>query len=174
MMSGLMPLHHAATWDALSNQDRRRAALVGLVVVGMRLGLWLVPYRILRRMVEVSPRRRSERFGAEPPAWIARNIVAIAGYIPQATCLTQALSAYLLLRREGFDPRLELGVARDAGTFKAHAWVICNEQVIVGDFSGGSISYRSLNSLAPPAAPADAATTDHTSTAAAAGGSPRT
>jgi hypothetical protein len=139
---------------SLSDDEQRRVVLTGIVVVAMRLGLWLIPYRILRPMVDVSPRCTPLPEDAQPPAWIARYIVAISRYVPQATCLTQALAAHLLLRREGFEPQLQLGVARDAGEFKAHAWVECNGVVVVGDFRGTPIDYTSLRSTEPPAHPA--------------------
>jgi hypothetical protein len=172
-----MPTRPADRLFGLSDDEQRRVVLAGVVVVAMRLGLWVIPYRILRRMVEVSPRTAPQPPGTEPPAWVARYIVAISRYVPQATCLTQALAAHLLLRREGFKPQLQLGVARDEGVFKAHAWIECNGMFIVGDFRGSRTNYTSLKSIAVPAQPSNplnCASTGHTLPAAAAGESRNT
>jgi hypothetical protein len=169
-MIGEMGFRRPQQLSALDPRERQRVALVGLVVLAMRLGLWLVPYRVLRRMVEVSPRRPRPNPDAPPPAWISRYIVSISRFIPQATCLTQALAAHYLLRREGFDPQLELGVAREGGAFKAHGWVVCRGLVIVGDFTGTPLAYQSLSSIAPASATPPTAPKDHISPAAAAAG----
>jgi hypothetical protein len=40
-----------------------------------------------------------------------------------SSCLTRSLVLYAMLRQHGFHPRLHVGVAGDARTFAAHAWV---------------------------------------------------
>jgi hypothetical protein len=76
-------------------------------------------------------------------------VVSFSRFVPEASCLTQALTAQVLLKREGFDPRLQIGVARDAaGAFKAHAWVECGGQIVVGDFSE-TIAYTAMSPVTP-------------------------
>ena len=40
-----------------------------------------------------------------------------------SSCLTRALVLYAMLRQHGFQPRLHVGVAGEAQSFVAHAWV---------------------------------------------------
>ena len=58
---------------------------------------------------------------------------AAARFIPGSTCLTQALAAQALLVRYGYSPRLTIGVMKDERrSFVAHAWVTCEEQIMIG------------------------------------------
>jgi hypothetical protein len=109
--------------------------LAGPVVLVVRIVLWILPspsiLRIVRRFSDVRAREtHSRRPPAERVAWA---VEAVSRRIPQATCLTQALSAQLLLRRFGYDSRLCLGVARTArGEFRAHAWLERDGAVLIG------------------------------------------
>ena len=73
-----------------------------------------------------TPRHSAERIG-----WAVR---VAARRVPFAhNCLTQALTACFLLRRDGHRAALRVGVTRDARTrFTAHAWVENDGTVIVG------------------------------------------
>jgi hypothetical protein len=62
--------------------------------------------------------------------WAVR---AASRRIPRASCLTQALSAQLLLARRGLSSELKIGVTRDpVKGFAAHAWVLVEGRVLVG------------------------------------------
>jgi hypothetical protein len=55
---------------------------------------------------------------------IARLVEAAARRGPyRATCLPRSLTLWWLLRRQGIDAELRIGVRKDAGPFEAHAWV---------------------------------------------------
>ena len=54
-------------------------------------------------------------------------------YVPDATCLTQALATQVLLNRHGCQTNLRIGVARnETGQFQAHAWVEKDGMVVIG------------------------------------------
>lgn len=54
-------------------------------------------------------------------------------WAPGATCLPQALTAAVLLRRRGLPAQVELGVAMDSrGSLQAHAWTTSDSTVVVG------------------------------------------
>ena len=118
----------------------RAAVLVSLV----RVGLWVLPYKRVRRMVEWRPERHPGDAGARAPASsrytpddIVRVVGAVSRRIPDASCLTQALSAQRLLAREGYESQMQIGVARnEAGTFEAHAWLEREGSIIIGDIPG--------------------------------------
>jgi hypothetical protein len=47
--------------------------------------------------------------------------------------LTQAVAAHALLTRAGYESCIEIGVAKPAGgRFEAHAWVVCDDIVVIG------------------------------------------
>lgn len=65
---------------------------------------------------------------------VARMVRNGARLIPRASCLTQALSAQILLSRAGIGSRLSFGVKtlKSDQPFAAHAWLECQGQVILG------------------------------------------
>lgn len=106
------------------------------MTAGIRLGLWMLPSRILLRFV----RNRAGGVRTLPgttttpsTAQIARAVQTVAGRIPHASCLTQALATQLLMARYGRTSELCFGVTREeTGSFAAHAWVEIGGSVVLG------------------------------------------
>ena len=109
--------------------------LAAPVVIAVRIVLWVLPsatiLRIVRRLGTMrAPRARPSRPPAERVTWA---VEAVSRRIPKATCLTQAVSAQLLLRQFGYDSNLCLGVARSPrGEFSAHAWLERDGSIVIG------------------------------------------
>lgn len=60
-------------------------------------------------------------------------VTRAARMVPQASCLTQALTMQILLGRRGYASRMHIGVAKnESGGFQAHAWVECGGRIVVG------------------------------------------
>lgn len=100
---------------------------------------------LLRRSSCVGLRRALSRYArwrtpslAPDTRYIERiqwAVSAASTRIPAATCLVQALTADTLLQRGGFDSELCLGVRKrgaEPESFEAHAWVTCEQRVVVG------------------------------------------
>lgn len=103
-------------------------------IVAIRIGLWILPFRIVRdRALHAAarpPRHSTSRFSLER---LIRIVVAESRCVPGATCLTQALAAHIMLGRYGHASRLRIGVAKDAaGAFEAHAWLESAGAVVLG------------------------------------------
>jgi hypothetical protein len=96
-----------------------------------RLALWMLPYRRTRALVDTLSRGRPHRT-LTPPARTAWAVEATAARIPQASCLTQALAAEVMLRRQGHAPDLHIGIAKDRQAFEAHAWLELDGSVLIG------------------------------------------
>lgn len=123
----------------LGRSDRRliveSAFLMALVWVGLRL----LPFRTLRRILDrsaASPAaRKTDWADADAIDRVHWAITALAIGFPSATCLVQALAADVLLRRRGVACELRLGV-RAGGTntvpIEAHAWIECDDAVVIG------------------------------------------
>jgi hypothetical protein len=119
----------------LAATDRRLLVMSALLLGAVRLGLWLLPFQTVRRLLTsmtgaTTPLHDIEQRSIERIAWA----VAVASqYVPKATCLTQALATQVLLAWQGHAARLCIGVARsDIGQFQAHAWVECKGRVVIG------------------------------------------
>jgi hypothetical protein len=94
-----------------------------LAAVQQRLRPWMTPERRKRS-------RDMQKTEMDHLMWAIRQA---SRCVPQATCLTQALAAQVMLGREGCPTQLRLGVTREQGEFQAHAWVECGGRVIIGD-----------------------------------------
>ena len=108
--------------------------LVGVV----RVGLWLLPFSTLRRILRRSKRLvKTPKAGRGPsPNRIIRTIEAVSQRVPNATCLTQALAAVVLLNRYGYAANLRIGVAKtESRRLSAHAWVEVDGNVMIGEMA---------------------------------------
>jgi hypothetical protein len=130
-----------------------RSLLVGslLLLTGVRLGLWLLPFPWMRRLLKRSNRDEIQSSPLDPHTIdrISRAVVVASRYVPKATCLTQALAARILLCRRGQPALLRIGVMRsNNGEFLAHAWIECNGHVVIGGAGVMIEDYKSLPPLA--------------------------
>ncbi len=108
---------------------------VGWLIVAIRMGLFLLPFRVLVRLVDLIGgavgRPPDPRFDAELTVWAVEAVGRrLLGRNP---CLTQALAVDYLFRRAGVPADLHIGVARqENGELKAHAWVESEGEVVIG------------------------------------------
>jgi hypothetical protein len=95
-----------------------------------------------------TPHRADARPGssAQQVGWA---VEAAGRRIPAARCLPQALAAQVMLGRLGYEPKVRYGVLRDrTGRLRAHAWVVCDNQVVVG--GDEAARFQELKRLAHP------------------------
>ena len=59
------------------------------------------------------------------------SIHVVSNYIPRATCLTQAITAQILLYRYNHHSKLKIGVMKKSD-FEAHAWLEINNEIVLG------------------------------------------
>ena len=114
----------------------RTLLIRAMVLIGaVRVGLWLLPFRMIGHFAEWLV-KESTHSQVREPASIHHVIWAVriaSGYIPAATCLTQALVTKILLQRYGYPAVVRIGVTRGAtGRFLAHAWVETNGSIVIG------------------------------------------
>jgi hypothetical protein len=122
---------------SLSAADRRLLVRTLFLVVAVRLGLTLLSYRTLRRLIpRLFPRVTSGTANVISPSCMGRYMWAVrstARFVPAASCLTQAIAAQVLLAHHGEKTCLRIGVAKDEkGQFKAHAWIESQDRVVIG------------------------------------------
>ncbi len=104
-----------------------------LLLGGTRLGLKLLPFRLLRRLVEALSRPTvwlpaTNRFSTARIVWA---VELASRYVP-ATCLSRALSAQVLLARRGYPVLLHFGAVKEGERFLAHAWLESEGLVVIG------------------------------------------
>ena len=118
----------------LSGTERLILMRAIIYLAAMRIGLWLLPPRVLlgrRTASDVDTQQVDRRVTPKQIAWSVR---VVSRYLPGTrSCLVQALATQVMLARRGHTADLRIGVAKDeAGRFKAHAWVECAGAVIIG------------------------------------------
>lgn len=75
-------------------------------------------------LVRALGRSARPRRGRHHPARLGRAVAAVLRIGPlQARCLITSLVLYRLLREEGYEPVLVIGMPDDASSPMAHAWV---------------------------------------------------
>jgi Transglutaminase-like superfamily len=123
----------------LPSADRNLLVKSALLLGAVRLGLWLLPFQTLRRLL-ASRTYGTTTLPEETSVTKVTWAVTVAGrYVPVATCLTQALAVQVLLGQQGLAATLRIGVARgEAGQFQAHAWVEYQGRVVIGGIEAPS------------------------------------
>ena len=116
-----------------SREEQRLLVTALYWVACVRAGLWLLPFRILRPVVDRAARNPgpevTDELVAARVAWAISNAARL---VPRATCVTQALAARILLARRGLASEVCYGVGRRQGRIIAHAWLESGGRVIVG------------------------------------------
>lgn len=137
-------MRRARKFLSLSSPDKLLLIEAIALLTVVRLGLWVLPFRALWRLIVgmakglAAGRRASGN--SERITW-AVSVGSL--YIPGATCLTQALTAYVLFARRGYPAQLRIGVAKDErGLLEAHAWVENEGKIVIG--GGSDLSRYSL------------------------------
>jgi Transglutaminase-like superfamily len=117
--------------------ERRLLMKTILLLWVVKVGLVTLPFRTLRRQLghlAVSP---VDLRDAEDPRSIERVVWAVelsGRLMPHAsTCLTQALTAQVLLSRRGHPALVHIGTLKGKrGELQAHAWVESGGEVVIG------------------------------------------
>ena len=130
-----------------SAMERRLLFQALLLVPGVRLALWMLPFRVVHRLVRrTGVAATRDDVPAERIAWA---VIAVASRVPHASCLTQALAASALLERHGHEAILRIGVAKDEdGGLRAHAWVDSAGRTVLGEPKAGE--FHALPPVARP------------------------
>jgi hypothetical protein len=107
------------------------------LLVGVRVALGVLPYRIVEARLRPEPRQRVAVEGPLLSAQHRRVLWAVGGVARRLfgdrPCLPQALVARSLLARLDLPTELRIGVAKkDEGDLLAHAWLEYEGVVLIG------------------------------------------
>lgn len=125
----------------LSAAERRLLIKVAVLLQVISVGMRLLPFRTLRRLLVLAqkPRAGLKRVDRLPAERIAGAVEAAGRHMPgEKTCLTQALATQTLLVRRGYPALLHIGAAKgEEGQLQAHAWVESEGRVVIGGHNLG-------------------------------------
>ena len=126
-------------------------------VTATRAALAVLPWRRVSAAFERAPVRPG------PPDWARakRTVWAVNAVarrvLPARPCLTQALVARHLLRRQGVETQLQIGAARGTeGDLRAHAWLEHRGRIVIGRIHS-DVPYTPFRTAARPAPPPEVA-----------------
>ena len=114
---------------ALGRDQRALLARAALTMGLARLGLWVLPLGALRRLLHAGAHSVATRDVAS----IVWAVSAVGRRLPWSTCLVEALAADRLLRRAGHASEVRIGMRRGTRTLEAHAWVVSNGRIVLGN-----------------------------------------
>ena len=97
-----------------------------------RIGLWVVPFSVTRKWTMEYRSPLANIGDDELVTEIVRAVRLASGYVPYASCLTQALAARKLLAYYGQGADLKIGVTKSEGDFEAHAWLEIDGRIVLG------------------------------------------
>ena len=120
-----MSLDPLRRFARLTSSDQMLLVRAGVLVACVRILLSTRPWPRALRTARALPfsRRPVARSNSVSPDRLAWAVRHASRFVPAATCLTQSLALQCALTAEGFSSRIQIGVARVGGTFRAHAWV---------------------------------------------------
>jgi Transglutaminase-like superfamily len=135
-------MEHLRKFLRLSTAERLLLIKTALLLEAIKLGMWLLPFRTLRRlltrMAEAAPvrLRHADHPSDDRIAWAVETASRHTSRLK--TCLTQALAAQVLLARRGHPALLHIGVVKgEREQFQAHAWVESEGKVVIGGLELG-------------------------------------
>ncbi|KOP22751.1 hypothetical protein AMR41_30245 [Hapalosiphon sp. MRB220] len=117
--------------------DRHLLIMTLILLAAMRLGLWLLPFRTLLKLLA----RISQPVHPQPanPVSIHKIVWAVniaSRYMLGVKCLARALTTQFLMNRYSHPCQLRIGVAKDkTGILEAHAWIEHQGKIVIGNLS---------------------------------------
>jgi len=124
-----------------SNNDKKLLLKTWLLMGYIRLILWIFPFQQTQTIVEkmATKNKIKAKSSMEKLIWAVR---VTSPFIPGSTCLTNALTGYVLLSREDYPNNLRIGVTKgDEGNFEAHAWLESGDKTVLGE---SEIEYQTI------------------------------
>jgi hypothetical protein len=115
---------------ALPSSDRTLLIEAAGAILLFRLGLAFVGVERLRAWSGRLARRQA------PTDRVAWAVGAVSRRLPGTSCLASALAAQRLLSVRGRASDLHIGVAKQEKKFAAHAWLVSEGRIVIGDSDG--------------------------------------
>lgn len=107
--------------------------------------LWILPFSYFQRNLKTIPEEYSQR-DEEFINRVRWAVMVARQYIPMATCLTQALTAYQQLNKRNYPSTVKIGVVKgNEGEFEAHAWLEIDDRIIIGESEKEYVNLLDLN-----------------------------
>lgn len=121
-------------WARLPRPERRAASEAVLVLGLVSAGLRVFPPKLTGALVR---RATSADAGSaddgEPVDMVVVAVERAARRVPGATCLAQALTAWMMLERRRTPAVVRIGASRRGDQLAAHAWLEHAGRIVLGE-----------------------------------------
>ncbi len=102
------------------------------VVAAVRIALWALPLRQVRRLFRMGNCLPFSVPADLPVSRLEWAVRAASRRIPMASCLTQSLALQFILGRAGHSSQIHIGVKKNtAAGIESHAWVECEGRLLL-------------------------------------------
>jgi hypothetical protein len=115
------------------SSDRKSLFIKSLIlIIFIRLSLSLLSFSRVKKIskrISIPNNNQKDTLTIQDIIW---SVQAVSPYVPKATCLTQAITAQILLSRHNQQSKLKIGVTKEE-EFEAHAWLEIDDEIILGE-----------------------------------------
>ena len=124
-----------------------------LVVPCVRIGLWTTKYQKIRACLVRPCSADPQPQRIVTVARIVHAVETVARLVPDASCLTQSISAQALLSWLDIPATISVGVRKgEDGALQAHAWLLWNDEVVLEGDEETLSAFSKVLDLPPPVA----------------------
>lgn len=116
----------------LSSKKQSLLCKTLLLTILIRLSLFLLSFSRVQVIANKLSKIRTNKKDIKAVEDIIWSVKVSSHYVPNATCLTQAITAQILLTKYNYNSKLKIGVVK-SDNFEAHAWVEINNKIILGE-----------------------------------------
>jgi hypothetical protein len=102
-----------------------------ILMIFIRLFLSLISFSRVKKISDRLSRPNNNQKDPVTIEDIVWCVQVVSVYVPRATCLTQAITAQILLFRHNHPSKLKIGVYKGE-EFEAHAWLEINNKIVLG------------------------------------------
>lgn len=98
----------------------------------IRIMLWILPFPYIKNSLFKSNEIKNikSKYNISNLIWAVETS---SKFVLKATCLVNALTAYLIFSSQNYPSQVKIGVGKgENDTFEAHAWLEINEEIIIG------------------------------------------
>lgn len=142
-------MQQAARFLGLPLEDKALLLSCAWRLISTYLALKTLGYpRVSRDLSDELTRSRRKSSGTLSAAKIIWAVRAAARALPWTKCLAQAVTLHFLLARSGHASIVRIGIAGDQKLgFKAHAWVVHKERIVIGEAGAADGRFRPMTDL---------------------------
>jgi hypothetical protein len=115
-----------------------------ILTIFIRLSLTLLSFSRVKKISKRISRPNNNQKETITIKDIVWSVITVSGYVPRATCLTQAITAQILLSRHNQPSKLKIGVMKE-GDFEAHAWLEIDDEIVLGQSEKGFVPILELD-----------------------------